>query len=104
MTDVAQFTMPKKATPGHFSLLYFASAATFTRKPSEELPAPTSITDLFAHLEKTYPGIREKVLASSLLTINLEYVDVDDETPESGTSKTIKEGDEVAIIPPVSSG
>lgn len=96
--------MPKKASPGHFSLLYFASAATFTRKASEELAAPISVAELFAHLEKAYPGIREKVLASSLLTINLEYVDVDEEKAENATPRMINEGDEVAVIPPVSSG
>lgn len=96
--------MPKKASPGHFSLLYFASAASYTRRSSEELPAPISVTDFFAHLEKEYPGIREKVLTSSLLTINLEYVDVNEETSEDASPKIINEGDEVAIIPPVSSG
>ncbi|KAL9581899.1 MAG: hypothetical protein Q9203_005714, partial [Teloschistes exilis] len=49
--------MPQKPPPGQFSLLYFASAATFTRKASECLPAPLSIPHLFKHLEKSYPGI-----------------------------------------------
>ncbi|KAL9601816.1 MAG: hypothetical protein Q9219_002306 [cf. Caloplaca sp. 3 TL-2023] len=93
--------MSKKAsTPGHFSLLYFASAASFTRKASEELPAPSSITELFAHLEQQYPGIKEKILSSSLMTINLEYVDVDGRDLEATSSRVINEGDEVAIIPP----
>jgi len=39
------------------------------------------------------------VLDSCALTVNLEYVDLDDLEEEM-----IKEGDEVAIIPPVSSG
>ncbi|KAI4205927.1 MAG: hypothetical protein LQ350_000112 [Teloschistes chrysophthalmus] len=94
--------MPQKPPPpGQFSLLYFASAATFTRKASECLPAPLSVPDLFKHLEKTYPGIGETVLTSCLLTINLEYVEVDGEEWETATMTTIKEGDEVAIIPPL---
>ncbi|KAL8786352.1 MAG: hypothetical protein Q9213_002849 [Squamulea squamosa] len=83
--------------PGQFKILYFASAATYTQKSSEELPAPMTLADLYKYLEKSYPGIREKVLISCLFTINLDYVDVDEEAMES---TIIKEGDEVAIIPP----
>lgn len=97
--------MPQKPSPGHCRTLYFASAASFTRKSSEEFPAPLSIADLFVRLEQSYPGIRDKVLASSLLTINLQYVDVEEEDgSENASSTMIKAGDEVAIIPPVSSG
>lgn len=88
-------------TPGQFSLLYFASAATYTRKSSEALPAPMTLGDLYQHLETSYPGIQEKILTSCLFTINLDYVDADEEAMKS---TLIKEGDEVAIIPPVSSG
>jgi len=45
--------------------------------------------------------MKAKVLESCLVTINLEYVDM----PENGDKgQVINEGDEVAIIPPVSSG
>lgn len=98
------FMMPKKASPGQFSILYFASAATFTRKSSEELPAPLSVADLFNHLENKYPGIKETILSSCLLTINLEYVDVGENNSSGISSAMINEGDEVALIPPVSSG
>lgn len=95
--------MPKQASPGHFSVLYFASAASFTRKSSDEIPAPLTVADLYNHLEGKYPGIREEVLTSSLLTINLQYVDTEEDGLDT-PSKMINEGDEVAIIPPVSSG
>ncbi|KAI4284923.1 MAG: hypothetical protein L6R38_001066 [Xanthoria sp. 2 TBL-2021] len=85
----------------HFTILYFASAATYTQTSSQHFPAPMSLADLFQHLEKSYPGMGEKVLTSCLFTINLDYVDVDEDTIRS---TVIKEGDEVAIIPPVSSG
>jgi molybdopterin converting factor small subunit len=90
---------PSKSKSGHFNLLYFAAACSFTKKQSEHLPAPIDAKDLFSLLETNYPGIKDKVLNSSMLTVNLEYVDLDDEQ-----GLTIQEGDEVAIIPPVSSG
>lgn len=89
------------ASVHQFTILYFASAATYTQKPSEKLSAPMTLADLFQQLEKGYPGIREKVLTSSLFTINLDYVDVHEDNMKT---TVIKEGDEVAIIPPVSSG
>ena len=100
--------MSSKPTKGHFRLLYFASAASYTRKSLDDIPAPLAITDLFAHLEKLYPGIRQAVLSSCAVTVNLDYVDVEDQQATGGCQSSdttvIKEGDEVAIIPPVSSG
>jgi len=89
-----------KAPAGCFTLLYFAAASSFTNKQNEYLAAPVSVSGLFDELENRYPGIKDKVLSSSALTVNLDYVDVDDGSDDT----TIKEGDEVAIIPPVSSG
>jgi molybdopterin converting factor small subunit len=90
-----------KAPAGHFTILYFATASSHTSVDSEYLPAPLALSKLFDELEQRYAGITEKVLGSCLVTVNLEYVDV----PEEGNSEVvIKEGDEVAIIPPVSSG
>ena len=88
-----------QATAGHFNLLYFAAASSFTKKQSEAFPAPLKATELFDFLEKQHPGFKEKVLNSCMLTVNLEYVDL-----EEVSGIVIKEGDEVAIIPPVSSG
>lgn len=94
-----------KPPSGHFNLLYFASASTITGKEVEVLPAPLPLGQLFSVLEERYPGIKSKILDSSLVTINLNYVDVPDESAGgSADQSTIKEGDEVAIIPPVSSG
>jgi molybdopterin converting factor small subunit len=94
---------PAKAPTGHFAILYFAAASTFTGKTSEHLPAPVRARELFAMLEERYPGIKDKVLSSCVMTVNLEYVDVDDNGAEDA-DREIGEGDEVAIIPPVSSG
>lgn len=100
LTHCVGIMAPGKAPAGHFSILYFAAASTFTGKTSEDLPAPVKAGGLFALLENKYPGIKDKVLSSCALTVNLEYVDVNEEDAE----QQIDEGDEVAIIPPVSSG
>lgn len=96
--------MSEKLPPNHFRILYFASAASFTRKSSDTFPAPLPITDLFGALETQYPGIEKAVLESCAVTINLEYVDVEEEGGVEEASVVINVGDEVAIIPPVSSG
>ena len=90
--------------PNHFRILYFASAASFTRKSSDILPAPMAVTDLFGVLEKQYPGFTKAVLDSCAVTVNLEYVDVEEERSVEEGGVAIHVGDEVAIIPPVSSG
>ena len=101
--------MSTKAPPGHFRMLYFASASSFTGQTSDNLPAPLPLTDLFNVLENKYPGIHKQVLCSCAVTINLNYVDLDnyeerDSTQVYAQDSLIHEGDEVAIIPPVSSG
>ncbi|KAF6226361.1 hypothetical protein HO133_009227 [Letharia lupina] len=96
--------MSGKPPSEHFRLLYFASAASFTRKSSDTFPAPLPISDLFSVLEKKYSGITKAVLDSCAVTVNLEYVDVEEESGKEKAGVVIKEGDEVAIIPPVSSG
>ncbi|KAF8540468.1 ankyrin repeat-containing domain protein [Trichophaea hybrida] len=65
----------------------------------ETLPAPLPLSQLYETLEKKYPGITEKVLRGSMVTVNLDYVDLEEEA-----ERVIKPGDEVAIIPPVSAG
>ena len=90
-----------KPPAGHFKVLYFASASSFTGKDDEALPAPMPLGRLFAELEARHPGIGAKILCSCLVTVNLDYVDV----PADGSDGAmIGEADEVAIIPPVSSG
>ena len=96
-----------------FTVLYFAAASTYTGKTSELMPAPLPVRSLFPALESKYAGIRAKVLQSCAVTINLEYVDSDlnidatsgsDDASNSARGATIQAGDEVGIIPPVSSG
>lgn len=94
---------PAKVSPGHFSILYFAAASTFTGKTSEHLPAPIKARQLFTKLEEKYPKIEDKILSSCAVTVNLAYIDIDGDNAQDWDLE-IKEGDEVAIIPPVSSG
>jgi len=93
-----------KAPPGHFTLLYFAGASSFTKRSHDHLPAPMSLGHLVQHLENQYPGITAKILSSCAITVNLDYVDMDDEKTENGRQRVVGHGDEVALIPPVSSG
>jgi molybdopterin converting factor small subunit len=87
---------------GHYNILYFATAGSFTRKEHEALPAPLPLSQLFHVLEERYPGMTEKVLKSCMVTVNLDYADVP--KGDGDEDKIIEEGDEVAIVPPVSSG
>ncbi len=95
---MASFNAPADS----FSILYFAAASTYTGKSTEHLPAPLLVRDLFGKLEDLYPGFQHKVLSSCAVTVNLEYIDVSD--TDAAADEEIKAGDEVAIIPPVSSG
>lgn len=97
--------MTPKPPKGHFNILYFAGASSYTAKNVEALPAPLPLRKLFGTLEERYEGIRASVLDHSLVTINLAYVDVPPDGEGDGAEEVIiQEGDEVAIIPPVSSG
>jgi molybdopterin converting factor small subunit len=93
-----------KPPAGHFTLLYFAASTSFTRKEHDFFPAPLPIASLFDLLDSKYPSIKSKVLDSSAVTVNLDYVDLEEETAKGDAGLMIQEGDEVAIIPPVSSG
>lgn len=89
--------------PNTFQIHYFSSASSYTNKQTEYLPAPLPLKKLFETLEGMYPGIREKVLRSCGVSLGLEYVDIEDGDGD-GEERVIMAGEEVGIIPPVSSG
>ena len=63
------------------------------RRLEIELPEHSTTTDLKALLNSQYPALQQ--LAVYRIAVNDEY---------SAANVVIKEGDEVAIIPPVSGG
>ncbi|EME46590.1 hypothetical protein DOTSEDRAFT_169282 [Dothistroma septosporum NZE10] len=93
-----------KAPAEHFTMLYFAASTSYTQRDHDFLPAPLLVTELFDKLDDRYPGIKEKVLLSSAVTVNLDYVDLEEEATKGSRGLRIEPGDEVAVIPPVSSG
>ncbi|KAL1990437.1 hypothetical protein VTN49DRAFT_6276 [Thermomyces lanuginosus] len=109
-------TTNPSASQKTFQIYYFASASSFTNKTHETLPAPLPIAQLFPLLEKRYPGITAKVLRSSSLSVGGEYIDTDlyinkgdgaeprDVLQDGKMGRVIQPGEEVAVIPPVSSG
>ncbi|XP_055064966.1 molybdopterin synthase sulfur carrier subunit [Misgurnus anguillicaudatus] len=81
------------------SVLYFAKSAELTGLKSEIITVSSNITSLqlWQHLEKKHQ--RLFVLRGQVvLAVRQEYV------PLSEEPLTLREGDEVAIIPPLSGG
>ncbi|NPA16548.1 molybdopterin converting factor subunit 1 [Persephonella sp.] len=78
------------------NLLYFSSIKDRLGKSREEveLPDGSKISDLYKLLEEKYPQIAES-LPSVMFAVNEEYAD---------RNTQLKEGDTVALIPPVSGG
>ncbi|KAA0703760.1 Molybdopterin synthase sulfur carrier subunit [Triplophysa tibetana] len=81
------------------SILYFAKSAELTGLKSEIITVSSNVTSeqLWQHLEEKHPRltvIRDQVV----LAVRQEYV------PLSGQPLTLREGDEVAVIPPLSGG
>ncbi|XP_056593348.1 molybdopterin synthase sulfur carrier subunit isoform X2 [Triplophysa dalaica] len=81
------------------SVLYFAKSAELTGLKSEIITVSSNVTSaqLWQHLEEKHPRltvIRDQVV----LAVRQEYV------PLSEQPLTLREGDEVAVIPPLSGG
>ena len=96
--------MASTAPSGTFTVLYFASARSFTGKDEDSFPAPLALADLLTLMESRYPGIRAWAQKYCMLTVNLDYVDVAKDGFADGGGLVLKAGDELALIPPVSSG
>ncbi|KAK5938239.1 hypothetical protein PMZ80_009209 [Knufia obscura] len=99
-------TQQSNTEKGTFTLLLFASAQSYCNNTeSLSLSAPTTLRQLYAELETRYLGVGEKILRSSQVVINLDYVDCEwDERETKGEEVVIKAGDEVGVVPPVSAG
>lgn len=93
-----------RAPAGQFTVLYFASSSSYTHKQHDFFSGPLLLSQVPDLLEKRYPGIKEKILGSCALTVNLDYVDMEEEAGKGEQGLVVQAGDEIAIIPPVSSG
>ncbi|XP_067289474.1 molybdopterin synthase sulfur carrier subunit isoform X2 [Pseudorasbora parva] len=85
--------------PANVSVLYFAKSAELTGLKAENITVPSNITSLqlWQELETRHPRLsvlRDQVV----LAVRQEYV------PLGVQPLTLREGDEVAIIPPLSGG
>jgi molybdopterin converting factor subunit 1 len=80
------------------SVLYFARSREVAGASEEALDLPEGATTrgLLSALVKLHPGL-DGVLRACVLAVNHEYFALDDDV-------ALKEGDEVAIIPPLSGG
>jgi molybdopterin converting factor subunit 1 len=82
-----------------FTILYFASAHDATNVSSEKISLPPqstyiSLKELIVLLKRRHEKLAP-ILDNAFYAINMEYAEQDD---------LVKEGDEVAVIPPVSGG
>lgn len=66
-----------------------------------ELAAGANTADLLRAVEARFPGLADESFKASLaLALNCEYVPLGEGEPH----RDLKEGDEVALIPPISGG
>jgi molybdopterin converting factor subunit 1 len=80
----------------HVSVLYFGILKELLKRDGEriELPAESSVSTLLDRVRGGHMGAHE-VWRSVAVAVNREYADV---------GRTLHEGDEVAMLPPVSGG
>jgi molybdopterin converting factor subunit 1 len=78
------------------TILYFARVKDITgvKKETMELPLNTSIKKLLAKISLSYPDIKS-ILNVVKISVNYKIIDM---------NTILKDGDEVALLPPVSGG
>jgi sulfur-carrier protein len=66
----------------------------------------STLNELVGHLESSFPGMRERLCdeAGSLRRFVNVYINGEDVRFLSGLDSTLKEGDEVSIVPAVAGG
>jgi len=77
-------------------VLYFSSIKDRLKKNTEifEINESSTISDLINEIQKKYPDLSENI-KNTMVAVNEEYAD-----PQT----KLKDGDTVALIPPVSGG
>jgi molybdopterin converting factor subunit 1 len=78
------------------TILYFARVKDITgvKKETMDLPPNTSIKKLLAKISLSYPDIKS-ILNVVKISVNYKMIDM---------NTILKDGDEVALLPPVSGG
>jgi molybdopterin converting factor subunit 1 len=78
------------------TILYFARVKDITgvKKETMDLPPNTSIKKLLAKISLSYPDIKS-ILNVVKISVNYKIIDM---------NTILKDGDEVALLPPVSGG
>jgi len=79
--------------------LYFAASREITDKKEEQFDLEKTVVNSKEFIEillKKYPGL-QIIIEKSILAINQEYIDRNAEI-------ILREGDEIAFIPPISGG
>ncbi|CAN5132468.1 molybdopterin converting factor subunit 1 [soil metagenome] len=79
----------------NYKILLFGITKDIIGKPEIDLDFPSSVkvNDILSKLKAEYPAL--KSLNSLVVAVNNEYAETDE---------TVKEADEIALIPPVSGG
>ena len=80
------------------TVLLFAKARELVGSSSVTTSVPASIryNQLLAHLETEYPGL-QRLARTFVLSLNENYIDQEEEL-------VLTNGDEIAVIPPISGG
>src|SRR5271165_600219 len=78
------------------TVLFFGVLSDLAGRSSEtvDLPEGARVRDLLLHFARAVPQL-EKMAPSLAISVNREYAEID---------RTLREGDEVALLPPVSGG
>lgn len=80
---------------------YFGPSKDFTSKESEKIDSITTLKDLYNHFVESYSLEFQKYVEENCgITLNYEYIEERNHPEEI----RIVQGDEICIIPPVSSG
>lgn len=96
--------MSESAIKLHVKVLYFAGLTDYTSAKEEKLEIPQSlpIQDFIAHLIKMQPKLASasarELLDACACAVNLEYMDLQED------EYCLRDGDTIALIPPVSGG
>lgn len=79
------------------TILFFGSLTELTGVHQMEWPVQDSLWSLKEALEQRYPGLEKRPYR---LTLNLEFID----ERHDGLVKALRDGDEVAFLPPYAGG